>query len=208
METAICHSIRTGAEPWAVGGSVQSACVEWWEQNNCQTLGWRAGVEGFDKTGQPGARCQLQHIPTAARGCASCTFFEGPFQRNAGCCVGIPGRSQELCPSRSAACLCAWVLGIPGQGTRLDVTSSNNPSQGGAPSQAQTVSAAAQVPRGSFEQTVDHRSGWFSWTLLVLPVGTEMRRSGSPLLLTLSGSRADNGVERMGTVLDIISVPP
>lgn len=115
---------------------MQSACVEWWEQNSCQALGWKAGVEGFDKTGQPGAGCQLQHIPTAARGCVSCTFFAGPFQRNAGCCVGIPGRSQELCPSCSVACLCAWVLGIPGQGNRLDVTSSNNPSQDGAPSQA------------------------------------------------------------------------
>lgn len=192
--TDICHSKRTGADHWAVRGSVQSAFLEQWEQNSWQALRWRAGVEGFDKTGQPGAGCQHQHIPAAARGCASCIFFAGPFQRNAGCSVGFPGRSQELCPSRSAACLCAWVLGIPGQGKRLDVTSSNNPGQGGAPSQAQTqCQQQHKSPEAALNQIVDHGPGWFSWTLLVLPIGTEMWRSGSLLLLTPSGSRADNG---------------
>lgn len=106
---------------------MQPACLELWEQNSYQALGWRAGMEGFDKPGQLGARCQLQHIPAAARAVLSAHSLPAFFRE-----MWLPDRHPrwilEALSHSQLLFLCAWVLGIPGQGNKLDVTSSNNPS--------------------------------------------------------------------------------
>lgn len=103
---------------------MQPACLELWEQNSYQALGWRAGMEGFDKPGQLRGPVSAPAHSSSRQGCAFCTFF---FRE-----MWLPDRHPrwilEALSLSQLLFLCAWVLGIPGQGNKLDVTSSNNPS--------------------------------------------------------------------------------
>lgn len=79
---------------------MQPACLELWEQNSYQALGWRAGMEGFDKPGQLGAGVSSSTFQQPP-GLCFLHILCRPFSGKCGCRIGIPGGSWKLCPSHS-----------------------------------------------------------------------------------------------------------